>query len=327
MNNAPFFNDIIADAPAGRALWLTTSDDVKIRIGLWNEAGTRGTVLLFPGRTEFIEKYAHTAADLAKAGFATVAVDWRGQGLADRLLPDPLVGHVGAFHDYQLDVQAVLGAVGALKLPQPLFLLAHSMGGAIGLRALYEKLPVASAVFTGPMFGIQMPNIQRPFAWGISALCRKIGLGHVMAPGTSADPYVSVAPFEDNTLTTDPEMFDLMRVQLERHPELSLSGPSLNWLFGALLETRKMSKMPAPSVPSLTFLGTNERIVEAHRIQNRMESWNNGRLIVVPDAEHEVLMERADLREPATSEIIRFFQQASPLSDVDAAPQTLPESA
>ena len=77
---------------AGAAFWLTAADGVRLRVGLWSHPGAQGTVLLLPGRTEYVEKYGRAAADLRSRGYATLAIDWRGQGLADRALDDPMSG-------------------------------------------------------------------------------------------------------------------------------------------------------------------------------------------------------------------------------------------
>lgn len=104
-------------------------------------------MLLFPGRTEYVEKYGPAAGELAARGYATLTVDWRGQGLADRPLKDANTGHVARFSDYQKDIAALLDHAVREKLPKPWFLLTHSMGGAIGLRALYNALPVKAVAF------------------------------------------------------------------------------------------------------------------------------------------------------------------------------------
>ena len=104
---APFHADL-AEGPAGaRAHWVHTSDGLRIRLGHFPAEEPRGTVLLFPGRTEYIEKYGRTASDLAAGGYDTLCIDWRGQGLADRLLEDVRTGHVHVFEDYQRDVAAI----------------------------------------------------------------------------------------------------------------------------------------------------------------------------------------------------------------------------
>ncbi|MDU8927505.1 alpha/beta hydrolase [Alisedimentitalea sp. MJ-SS2] len=307
METAPFFA-AIADGPEdGAAWWLTAEDGVQIRVGLWNRDATKGTVLLFPGRTEYVEKYGRTAHALAARGFATLSIDWRGQGIADRLVEDPATGHVHWFSDYQKDVKAVLDAARDLELPEPFYLLAHSMGGCIGLRALNEGLPVRAAAFSAPMWGISLAPATRPAAWAIAWGGKLMGLGHAYAPGTGAQNYVVTAPFEDNMLTTDPEMWEYMKRQVETHPELLLGGPSLRWLHEALSECRELDRMASPPHPTITFLGTNERIVDATRIHSRMTRWPNGQLEMIDPGEHEVLMDTQATQDRIFDTMVAFF--------------------
>ena len=84
LSAAPLFKDVSPAPIAGKAYWTHASDGVRIRLGVYHPDGATGTVLLFPGRTEYVEKYAPAAGELAQRGLATIVVDWRGQGLADR---------------------------------------------------------------------------------------------------------------------------------------------------------------------------------------------------------------------------------------------------
>ena len=309
METAPFFADIADGPDDGAAWWLTAEDGVRIRIGLWNRDAQNGTVLLFPGRTEYIEKYGRTAAGLAERGFATLAIDWRGQGIADRLIDDPVPGHVTRFLDYQKDVAAMVAAAREMSLPEPFHLLAHSMGGCIGLRALHEGLPVNSACFSGPMWGISLAPATRPAAWVLSWAAKLLGLGHHYAPGTGSESYVDAAPFEDNMLTTDPDMWRYMKDQVSAHPEFLLGGPSLRWLHEALSECRQLDSMPSPRTPALTFLGENERIVDPSRIHSRMSRWSNGQLEIIDPGEHEVLMDSPETQSALFDSATAFFAE------------------
>ena len=287
---APFHADIDDGPDGGAAYWLTTSDGVRIRVGVWG-GGTKGTVLLFPGRTEYIEKYGRAAKGFAARGLSTVAVDWRGQGLADRALDNRMVGHVSNFRDFQKDVAAVVAALPELGVAGPRVLLGHSMGGCIGLRALMEGLDVSGAMFTGPMWNIYLDPVKRAGGWALSSLSRVLKFDHMAAPGTVAASYVTVQPFEDNMLTRDEAMYHYMRDQITAHPDLSLGGPSYGWLNEALKECRTLAAHPCPDVKTLTFLGTNERIVDIPAIHDRMARWHNGELRLVDGAEHEVVMD------------------------------------
>ncbi|WP_121631580.1 alpha/beta fold hydrolase [Tropicibacter alexandrii] len=307
---APFHVDLSEGPADARAYWARTSDGLRVRVAHYPSTGARGTVLMFPGRTEYVEKYGRVAADLARAGYHMLAIDWRGQGMADRMLTDARTGHVQVFEDYQKDISAMLGVADWLDLPGKRHMIAHSMGGCIGLRAVMDGLDVASCVFTGPMWGIRIANPVRPAAWAISRAAKSVGLSHLYAPGTSPDSYIVTAPFVDNLLTTDQDSFDYMRRQILAIPELQLGGPSLHWLHEALAETRALSRRPSPDLPCLTFCGTNERIVDVPRISDRMARWPGGRLEMVANGEHEVLMEAPPLRDRLIGQILDLFENA-----------------
>ncbi|MCC6520317.1 MAG: alpha/beta hydrolase, partial [Tabrizicola sp.] len=220
------FHAALADAPPGAiCVWLQAGT-ARIRVVSW-KAGEKGTVLLLPGRTECVEKYGRAAGDLIARGYSVITLDWRGQGLADRALPDRATGHVGDFSEYQQDLDAMLAEADRAGLPQPFYLLSHSMGGCIGLRALARGLPVKAAAFSAPMWGIAMAAWLRPVASVMSALAAPLGLTTRYAPSTSAETYLLQVPFQGNVLTTDREMWDYMRRQVVEVPDLALGGPSV----------------------------------------------------------------------------------------------------
>lgn len=306
---APLYNDL-AEGPAdGRALWLTTADGVRIRAAIWHGAGDRGTVFILPGRTEYVEKYGRTATDLATAGYATITVDWRGQGLSDRALADRMLGHVTDFAQFQADLDSLIACAAAQNLPRPWYLMPHSMGGCIGLRALMRGLPFRAAAFSAPMWGILMADGLRPFAHVFSQVSTRLGYHQTYAPGTNAATYVLTAPFADNTLTSDPAMWDYMRRQAQARPDLALGGPTWGWLKAALNECAALSRLPAPPCPTITALGRRERIIDTRPVHTRMARWPHGRLDLYDGAEHEVLMEKPAIRDAFTQRALTLFAQ------------------
>lgn len=293
---APLHFDV-ADAPEnGNAFWLTASDGVRIRVGVWSKTTDIGTVLLFPGRTEYVEKYGRAARELQDRDLSVLVIDWRGQGIADRLVKNRKIGHVKRFGDYQKDVAAVLDAAGVLELPKPFTLLGHSMGGCIGLRALIEGLPVNSATFTAPMWGIQLGLARRILGWTLPTLSRFVGLQNMLAPGTIQQPYVQVNPFPGNSYTTDARMYEYMQNQIDNYPELSLAGPSMLWCHEALYECFNLSRAKSPDYPVTTFLGGKEKIVDIGAVEKRMKVWRGAEFIQYPYAEHEIMMEGEEIQ-------------------------------
>ncbi len=314
MDPAPFLEAIADATDTAAAFWVPAPDGAHVRVARLGE-GSRGTVLLFPGRTEFVEKYGPAGRAFADRGFTTLAVDWRGQGLTERLLEDPATGHVDRFEEYQLDVAAMLTFADEMALPRPWHLVAHSMGGGIGLRSLHSGLPVSTACFSGPMWGIALSPMVRPAAWAITTLSRPLGLGGRIVLGSDATNYVLEAPFEDNVLTTDPDVFDWMKQQLIAHPELALGGPSMTWVNEALFETRALARMDAPDVPCLCVTGANERIVDVPAIRAQMTKWPGSKLVIEPGAEHELMMERPEIRNRFFDMSVEHFEAHTPTAE------------
>lgn len=303
------FHDKLADAPAGaNCVWLKPGE-ARIRVAWW-KTGDKGTVVLLPGRTECIEKYGRAVGDLVARGFSVITIDWRGQGLADRPLPDPRAGHVGDFSEYQQDLDAMLDAADRAELPKPYFLLGHSLGGAIGLRALLRGLPFAAAVFSAPMWGISMAPWLRPVASVVTALAGPLRIAHRYAPTTSSECYVLATKFEGNVLTTDREMWAYMRHQLEAVPELTLGGPTIAWLGLAMRECAALVAAPAPKVPTICAHGTQEKVIDVPQVHLRMANWASGQLDLYPGAEHELMMEGPSVRS-------RFFDRAASLFEAN----------
>ena len=84
-----------------RIVDLRTQDGRRLRAAVFPAPGqARGTVALFQGHNEFIEKYFEVIDELRGRGFAVATMDWRGQGGSDRALRNPTKGHVRRFADY-----------------------------------------------------------------------------------------------------------------------------------------------------------------------------------------------------------------------------------
>lgn len=311
IESAPYFEDV-ADAPAGgAAYWLRTKDGLRIRVVHWPLEGAKGTILMFTGRTEYAEKYGRAAKDYAARGYAMLAVDWRGQGIADRMTQDRGLGHVGKFMDYQQDVDAVVDFVKEHDIPAPHYLIAHSMGGCIGLRALHNGMPVKAVAFSAPMWGVDIAQPLKAAAWAIGTVGPKIGLKTMVTPGRSTTNYLEDQPFEGNELTNDPVTYTYLNDQLKVHPDLGLGGPSVNWIGEALWEMYALNKMDSPNYPCFAGIGTAETIVDQDRVKDRMTRWPRGEIAVYPDAKHEIMIEVPKVREDFFDRSVALFEANS----------------
>lgn len=296
----------------GAAYWLRTSDGVRIRLAHWanGQPGHRH-VLICPGRTEYIEKYGLVVAELAQRGWGALVIDWRGQGLSDRLLDDPLIGHVaGDFSDYQRDLDAVMSACETLA-PGPKPWLVHSMGGCIGLRGMMRGLPCTAAAFSAPMLGLNQPAPLLTMLSGLGAILRPFGLDQRYAPTTGPEYGIPTMTEADNNLTQDPQQFARMKAQIAQDPRLGLGGPSLRWMSRAISEMRDLAAMPSPQFPALFGLGSEEDIVSPRAIRDRVAKWPQAELADYTGARHEIVMELPHIRSDFIDRMVAMFERAA----------------
>lgn len=319
---APFHGAESEGPGGGSAFWTRAEDGVRIRVGGWR-AGERGTVVVFNGRNEFIEKYGRLATDFAGSGYAAASCDWRSQGLADRLSDTPMLGHIERFTDFQKDAAAFLDWLEAQGYPKPWHLVAHSMGGLIALRHVHGPHPFATITFSSPMWGIGFPLPLRIAAPAIAHLGMRLGYATFFAPGTGPDSYTGTTAFEDNVLTGDADTYEWLK-RLEAKDDLEVGGPSFQWVHEALRECRLQRNAPAPDVPTLIALGDEEQVVDPRAIHAMARRWNKATFLPLSPSKHEPLMERPGPRGAFLAAMLEQFAKAEAQVIAAVAPATLP---
>ena len=279
-------------------------DKLPLRFARWSETRSprRGTVVIFPGRDEPIEKYFETIADLRRRGFAVAMHDFRGQGGSPRLLPDPCKGHIVDFAQYDADVVRFMRDVVLPDCPPPYIALGHSMGGNIALRnAVVAGSWFDRMVLTAPMLAFSNRKVAAPQALarvyaellGISVLGRHYIWGGSAAPGEARR-------FENNPLTCDPDRFSRNRQIFEMAPELAIGSPTIAWVRAAY---RSMNRVMKPEfatrvrVPLLLVAAGQDQIVSSPAIEIFAGRLKLGVRVVLNNSRHEILQERDDVRQ------------------------------
>jgi lysophospholipase len=292
-------------APSGATTGVfKSSGGARLRYARWEPTRPpkRGTVCVFQGRGEFIEKYFEVVADLRRRGFAVATMDWRGQGGSSRALFNPCKGYVRSFSEYDQDLAHFMKEIVLPDCQPPFFALAHSMGGHILLRnATLSGSWFSRMVLSAPMIAIAESRLGFPQAVSrvYAEVLGGLGLGSMYVRGGDDLP-IELGPFEDNPLTSDRERYLRNRMVIESAPPLGLGSPTIAWLRAAL---RSISRLTAPDyplrvqVPLLLFAAGMDTIVSTQAIEEFALRLKVGTHVLIPQARHEILQESDELRQ------------------------------
>ena len=317
------------ELPAPRQGYLATTDGVRLRYAHWPtpKNGRQGAVLYLNGRTEFIEKTMAVYAILCRSGLDVWTFDWRGQGLSSRELADPEKGHIT---DYQLfldDLHQFVTEVTDLSNGRgKTILLAHSMGGHVGLRYLHDHPGLFdAAAFSAPMIDLSVNRI--PLR-ALSAAIVGLGFGDRYALGTGPFRPIYENPYDpgDNGDLEDYrrliDSFEALcsdakkRMEIERsvrdNPALALGGPTAAWLaatFDSINLTWSPGYAEAIETPVLMIGGGRDRVVVTARQEAMAKRLPNGEFLVIDKAAHELLVECDDVR-------FEFLERVAAFADV-----------
>lgn len=277
-------------------------DGLKLRTALWHptRGPARGTVVIVPGRTEFIEKYFEVVADLRRRGFAVAIMDLRGQGGSERMLANPLKGHVGAFTEYDRDLDVFMRGTVIPALPPPYIGLGHSLGGHILLRSAQDEAsPFARMVLTAPMLEINRAMLGTSGRMArVYAEAASLGFSSAFVHGGRETP-TDLLPFEANEMTSDRVRWARNKAVVEAAPDLGLGSPTVGWLRAALRSCAMLQRRDYPkyvAVPMLLFAAGADRTVSSQAIEDFAVDVKIGSHIIVPASRHEILQESDDIR-------------------------------
>lgn len=158
----------------------------------WQPAAPKAVVVLVHGLGEHGGRYAHVAEALMAAGCAVYALDHRGHGKSGG--PRALIDRFAHAVD---DIDYLVELARREHPRKPLFLLGHSMGGALSLsHALKHPGKLYALILSGPAVALDgAPPWMGPVARFLSAVAPRLGMFSVDPSLVSRDPD-AVADYE-----------------------------------------------------------------------------------------------------------------------------------
>ncbi|MFD2165546.1 alpha/beta fold hydrolase [Thalassotalea euphylliae] len=313
-------NEIRAFWQQGQFSSFTGVDDVKIRYAQFSQANNPQCLVIVPGRSEGYLKYQELAYDISRLGFDIYIIDHRGQGLSERMLANKHKGYVNHFDDYSEDLNTFVNDVVSKDCKKDVFLLAHSMGGAISARYL-QLYPgkIKAAVLASPMIAINSGGIP---TWLASAI---INTGDGLATLFGQDSWYFLGqgefeqtPFEENQLMQSKARYKIFTDLYQQQTDLQLGGVTYRWLNEALAVNENLfADINKLNTPVQVLQAGDDTVVDnqaqfdfcAALNQSHEASCPGGKPFVVAEARHEIFFETDALRQQGIEEVMRWFTE------------------
>ena len=280
---------------------------IKIAWNIFKSDCEKGVILFLTGRAEYFLKYVPFFERMNSIGFTVFALDHRGQGASGRMLADTEKGYVEDFDFYVDDAEDFLkNTVLEYAGKMPVFLVSHSMGGAVSLLLASRCSGTFSKiVFTSPMWGLIYDMPEFLVTTIVKGACR-LGFGKFYALGKSAKDYLK--PFEKTHLTQSFENYMRQQKFVTENPSFALGGPSFQWVSESI---KAMEKLPEAAekvkAPVLLVQAECDTVVDNNRQDFVASKLADCRKTLITKGFHELLNEKPEFFEETMKEISDFI--------------------
>tara|TARA_B100000282_G_scaffold106594_1_gene75686 strand:- start:322 stop:1332 length:1011 start_codon:yes stop_codon:yes gene_type:complete len=259
------------------------------------------------GLSEFAEKYFEIAHWCLEHNLAFWIMDWYGQGRSGRYLDNPHKRHAVDFDEDVEDLHyfymeyvkhaCVHPDVGRI----PVAMLAHSMGGNIGLRFLHKYPDIFEcAAFSAPMFGVKaLSVIPKPLRLLATSSLNRLA-GESYAYGHAEWREDSRPAPGDDLFSTDPFRGAIHNAWCLADPELQVGHVTYGWVHHAAQSCdyiQRVKFLKSIQTHCLIGMAGDEHFVDNAAVQHGAKTLENAKLIEYPKAKHELLMEKNEIRD------------------------------
>jgi len=264
--------------------------ETRLFYQFWEAKNPKANLIITHGHGEHSECYLRVVEALSDLPLRIFAWDLRGHGRSEGLR-----GYALNFEDYNRDYEALMMHLQREHqiFQKPLFLLAHSMGALIQLKALTENIhwPVTAQALSSPMMGIsvEVPLIKDLGAVALRMFLPKVTMGNELS-------------YDD--LSRDPVIHQEYDRDVLRHAQMS-SGVYLGSLAAMELVKAKVQRI---QVPTLLQIAEKDPVVSTEKNLAMFKKLGSKEklLKVYPDRKHELFNDLG--REEVLHDLHDFLQ-------------------
>jgi len=275
----------------------------------------KGAILISTGRTEAAIKYKEVIFDLFNNGYSIYIHDHRGQGFSGRMTNNHEIGYIDEFQYYIDDMKKFYDTIVIKGEHKNIFLLSHSMGGAISATYLEQNSnDFKAAVLISPMLGLPFPicpiiKTIYPIITVLAGEKPKYAIGN-------KNYEESISNFDKNDLTNCEIRYNRTLEAFNNNPKTQIGGASYRWIYKSCKQFKIIfDNVNKIKTPILLFSGGKDKVIStsAHRkFIKKLKKYNSNNDIeayFLEKSQHEALFEIDKIRIKTINKTLNFFEK------------------
>lgn len=272
----------------------------------------KGGVVISHGFTESAEKFFEMMYYYLQEGYNVYALDHRGHGKSLRQGPVTDYVYLDNFQDYIKDLRYFVTETARKRNGGlPLYLYAHSMGGAVAIMYLqqYSCDCIDKAVLTAPMVYCNTANLPHALTGTMCAVLSLVGQKGGKVPGGKG---FNPNRTWENSNATSKERFDYWQAKRVANECYQPSVATNKWVYESvricplMLNQKRCDEIKIPVL-----------LCQAEEDHSVISSWHNvfvdklpnGKLIKFSDSRHEIFLSKDDVVQYYIDTIFSFLEK------------------
>lgn len=249
-----------------------------------------GSIVILHGFTECTVKYREMIYYYILMGYNIFIYDQRGHGRSFRYAKNPETVSINKFEEYVNDAELFIDTVVKPASGElPLYLYAHSMGGAVAIQYLQKHDDViAKAVLTAPMVLCKTAGLPTNFALFIARTFTLLGKGHDSVVGSKG--FNPDRKYTESNNTSEIR-FKYIHGNKSADKQIQTCDASYKWLREAVLVSRRNldPKLCAKiKTPILVCQAEDDGSVYSEKEDDFIKLVKGGKLVHFKDSRHEI---------------------------------------
>lgn len=282
-------------------------DGSKLRYYFEIPENAKAIIVIVHGFCEFWGKYHELAWYLRQGGYGFFFLEQRGHGYSERAVGKRELVHLEDYSQYVEDLHTFIEKVVLpLRKDCPLYLYAHSMGGAVGALFL-EQYPryFKRAILSSPMMDMKTGKNPKALIYGYLTYQKIKGNMKKLATGQK---YFDGKPVFESSSCLSRARYDYQFEQRCQNENYQTYGATFGWVRASLKANSKLlRKAKKVGIPILMFTAGMDHLVNQKGQLEFAKKSGNTQIVMYENSKHEIFNALLDVRVDYYNKIFEFY--------------------